>query len=466
MSASKSSPAFSPAGAVEPMPEGVHYVYIFDIFNTMAWTVVLGAPMLLYLQQLNATATILAVAACLSPVLNILQMPAARYVERVGYRRFVLSGWTARSFFILGMAGVGFLPDAVDPAMRIGLMLLLSFGFNTLRGISACGLLPWFTHIVPESRRGEFLARDQLAGALAAITCLFLVGVLLRAHHAWYSFGLIFSISALSAFVSVLFLRRVPDVPVEKIVRNEHPVPWSEMLFHAPFFKYLRYNFVINTALGVGGVFWVRFFRTSLHLSDSSVILIACLNTIVLAAGLFLAMPLVDRAGNKPVLTCSGLLYVCHFAGWALVAGGVIHLGKFVICLQCFTSGLGGALWNLANVRYVMGIIPPMGRPHFLALYSVVSNLTIGLVPLLWGPLIDTLQDWHAAWGFWHWNCYSLLYGVLMLTIMAGLGVLRTLEEPETMTWDVFMRELLVNTPSRAMTRVLGRLRVMGTGAG
>jgi hypothetical protein len=58
-----------------------------------------------------------------------------------------------------------------------------------------------------------------------------------------------------------------------------------------------------------------------------------------------------------------------------------------------------------------------------------------------------------------------LLYAVLTLTIMAGLGVLRTLEEPETMTWDVFMRELLVNTPSRAITRVLGRLRIMGTGA-
>ena len=462
----KSSSLDSPSCAVEPMPEGIDNVYLYEIFNTTTWSIVLGAPMLLFLQHLDATATILAIAACLSPVLNILQIPAARFVERVGYRRFVLSGWTTRSLFILGMTGVAFLPDSVDRTTRIVAMLFFSLGFNTARGISVCGVLPWFTHIVPESRRGEFLARDQLAGALAAITCLFVVGSLLRAHHAWYSFGIIFLISAVAAFVSILFLRRIPDVPVERIISNDNPIPWRDMFFYPPFFKYLRYNFVINMALGTSGVFWVRFFRTSLHVSDSNVLFVACLSLVVLATGLFLATPLIDRAGNKPVLTCSGLLFVCHFTGWALVAGGIIHLSKFILCLQCVTSGLAGALWNLANVRCVMGIVPAMGRPHFLALYSVVSNLTIGLVPLVWGPLVDALQDWHAVWGFWHWNCYSLLYSTLALTIIAGLGVLRTLEEPQTMTWDVFMRELLVNTPSRAITRILGRLRVLGTGPG
>jgi MFS family permease len=108
--------------------------------------------MLLFLQHLKATATILALAACLSPVLNILQIPSARFVEKVGYRRFVLSGWTSRSFFVVGMTVVAFLPDSMDASTRIFLMLALSFGYNTLRGISSCGMLPWFTHIVPETR--------------------------------------------------------------------------------------------------------------------------------------------------------------------------------------------------------------------------------------------------------------------------------------------------------------------------
>src|ERR1700683_5812579 len=138
----------------DPMPPDIGNVSIYEVFNTASWSVVLGSPMLLFYQHLNASATILAIAACLAPVLNILQMPAAHFVERVGCRRFVVNGWTSRSIVVVGMTLVAFLPDSVDRATRIVSMLSLAFVYNTLRGISVCGFLPWFTHIVPESRRG------------------------------------------------------------------------------------------------------------------------------------------------------------------------------------------------------------------------------------------------------------------------------------------------------------------------
>jgi hypothetical protein len=453
-----------PTAEIEPMPPDIHNVYIYEVFNTASWSVVLGSPMLLFFQHLNASATILAIAACLAPVLNILQIPAAHFVEKVGYRRFVLSGWTTRSVVVVGMMIVAFLPNSVDRATRIVLMLSLSLLYNTLRGISVCGFLPWFTHIVPESRRGEFLAKDQLAGALSAIVCLLVSASLLHLSAASYSFGIIFLISAASAFTSLTFLRRIPDVPVEKIVRNPTPMPWKEMLFYPPFLHYVRYNVVINMALGASGVFWVRFFRTSLLVSESNVLFVACFSTMVLATGLFLVGSLIDRAGNKPALAASGILFICHFTGWACVAARLIPFSDPVLCLQMFTSGFGGALWNLANVRMVMGIVPHMGRPHFLALYSVTSNLTVGLVPLLWGPVMDYLNHWHATWGFWEWNSYSVFYCTLAFTIGIGLFALRSVVEPITMTWDVFMTELLVKTPSRAVSRLIGRLRGPGIG--
>ena len=111
------------------MPPDLHNVYIYEVFNTASWSVVLGSPMLLFFQHLNASATVLAIAACLSPVLNILQLPAAYYVERVGYRRFVLSGWTLRSCIVVGMTIVAFLPEtrrhghAHDPDAGFGARL-------------------------------------------------------------------------------------------------------------------------------------------------------------------------------------------------------------------------------------------------------------------------------------------------------------------------------------------------------
>jgi len=72
---------------------------------------------------------------------------------------------------------------------------------------------------------------------------------------------------------------------------------------------------------------------------------------------------------------------------------------------------------------------------------------------------MDCLNHWHVAWGFWEWNCFSLFYFTLAGTIGLGLFMLRSVVEPVTMTWDVFMTELLVKTPSRAISRLIGRLR-------
>jgi MFS family permease len=446
----------------EPMPPGIHNVYIFDTFNTMSWIVVQSTPMLLYLQHLNATATILAIAAAMAPLLNILQIPAAQFVERVGYRRFVLAGWTSRSFLLIGMAIVAVLPESFDRTTRIVIMLALSFGFNALRGISVCGVLPWFTHIVPESRRGEFLARDQFAIAVSMISSLLFFSYLLSGERVWYSFGIVFSVGFFSAMISLYFLRRIPDVPVEKIAPNQTPLPWKEIFFYPPFFRYLRYIFIINLAFGASNVFWVRFFRTLLGASDTLALINASVTIMVLAVVLFLVTPMIDRTGNKQVLTLSGIFFVIHFLGWASVAAGFLPFNWITIGWQALTSGCGGALWNLANIRAVMGIVPVMGRPHFLALYSVVGNLTLGLAPLFWGPVMDFLEHWSTAWGPWIWNSYSLLYCTLSFTIIVGLCVLQTLDEPKKMTWDAFIRELLVRTPSRAISRVIGRLRGPG----
>ena len=156
------------------------------------------------------------------------------------------------------------------------------------------------------------------------------------------------------------------------------------------------------------------------------------------------------------------MLLTLQFLGWTLIAAGVVPFNTPMICVQCLTSGLGIGLWNLANVRAVMAIVPVMGRPHFLALYSVAANLTLGLVPLVWGPVMDALDRWRVVWGWWTWNNYTLFYAVLTATMLAGMVLLRSVAEPEAMTWDRFTRELLVDMPARGVSRVIGRLRGPG----
>jgi MFS family permease len=104
-----------------------------------------------------------------------------------------------------------------------------------------------------------------------------------------------------------------------------------------------------------------------------------------------------------------------------------------------------------------MATVPPMGRSHFFALYTVVTSLVSGVFPIFWGILLDALAGWGTAWSRWQWNQYSLLYGVLAAIMMAALVLRNHLSEARAMTTDAFLRELLVETPSRAISRLLAR---------
>ncbi len=446
-----------------PMPDGIQNVYRYECFNSVTWVVVLGAPMLLYFQRLGASATVLALASGLAPLFSTLQIPAAPYVERIGYRRMVVGGWTARSLFIVGMTGVTFIPGYLPPTANIVLMLLLMGGFTVLRGVSLCGILPWFTHIVPETRRGEFLAKDQIASSVAAVAALVFFSWITAGRERWYSLGMLYAIATVSAFVSVRFLRLVPDVPVEKSNPNPAPLPWREMFFYPPFQHFMRYTVLVNMVLGASAVFWVRFFRVSLRQTDSHILLVGALTTLVMALALWLVSEIIDRTGSRPALTLSAGLFVVHFGIWCAVAAHLIAGTSEMIVFQCVVSGLAAALFNLANLRGVIGIVPVLGRAHFLALYSVGVNLSLALVPLLWGPVFDSLGTWHLNWGGFQWNSFTIFYLTLALTMVCALAMLRGVHESgDPMGWDDFTRELLVNTPARAVSRVVGRFRGPG----
>ena len=152
-----------------------------------------------------------------------------------------------------------------------------------------------------------------------------------------------------------------------------------------------------------------------------------------------------------------------HFGIWCAVAAHLIAGTSEIIVFQCVVSGLAAALFNLANLRAVIGIVPVLGRAHFLALYSVGVNLSLALIPLLWGPVFDSLGSWHLNWGGFQWNSFTIFYLTLALTMVSALAMLRGVHESgDPMDWDDFTRELLVNTPARAVSRVVGRFRGPG----
>src|SRR2546426_1340166 len=221
-------------------PPGLHNTFLFSGFNALSYPLVLSSPMVLYAKSLGASATVLGIIAGMMPLLVIFQIPAARYVSRVGYKRFVYAGWGMRVMFIFGMALVPITHVFLNPTSRLALLLLLLFAFNLSRGISSCAWLPWITSLVPAPIRGKYLARDAGCVNLASFGC-FLLGALCLAHdppRPW-QFAVLFAFSALMRATSLVFLKRIPDVePPEEERTAKTGVPWGEMLRYAPFQKF------------------------------------------------------------------------------------------------------------------------------------------------------------------------------------------------------------------------------------
>jgi MFS family permease len=437
------------------MPAGIGNAFVFQALNTISFSIVVGTPMTLWFKQLGASATVLGIVAALPALLNIFQIPAARFVEEVGYRLFVLRGWTVRCFFILGMALTAFLPARLDSATRMALMLFLLFAYNTSRGFSAAGFLPWITNLVPEAVRGRYLSIDQMCTALAVLGTMIATALLLGPFGHGNGFGWIFVMSFVAGFVSLIYLRRIPDVPVpEERRRARVSVDWREVAGHSAFRRLMIFNIIYFVSMAGGVVLWVPFLRDVHHFKDWQLLAMSATWSSVAAVALWLTGRSIDRIGSRPLLGVSCGLFVLHFALWMGLAARMVPMNLAALSVIQLTSGFGGAMFNLANTRLAMGTVPAEGRSRFFAVFSVVNSMVMGLMPIVWGITVDALAGWHLQWGRWDWNQYTLPYAAIML-VMAGAVVMQMrLAEPRAMSTEDFLHELLVGAPTRMLARL------------
>ena len=439
------------------MPAGIGNAYVFQVFNTMSFSIVVGMPMILLFKHLEASATILGLALALPALLNTLQIPAASIVERVGYRAFVIRGWTTRSLIILGMAAVAFLPGKIDRTTRIALLLFLLFLYNASRGFSVCGFLPWTTRLIPESLRGRYLSRDQMSTALSTLGTMLITAGFLKQAHSTAAFGWVLVVGFLAALASLWFLSRMPDAPVPKQNPNAGPVPWKAMALHPPFFRLLVFNIAIVIPIAGSGVCWVPLLRDVYHFENWQFLAMMALYSAGSGLTLWGFGALADRVGSKPLLGVSSIMLVAHFSLWGAVAAGVLAPTLWVLVLLQLSSAFGLALLTLPNTRLLMAVVPEMGRSHFFALFSVVTSLVSGVFPILWGLLIDSLAGWKFRTGAIEWNQFSVCYALIVVTYLIAQIFRARLMESKAMPTDVFLHELLVKTPGRAITRLIMR---------
>jgi MFS family permease len=431
-------------------PPGLHNAYLFSSFNALSYQLVLSSPMVLYAKTLGASATTLGIIVGMMPLLVIFQIPAASYIPRLGFKRFVFAGWGTRVVFIFAMALVPLTGSFLDPRNRLGLMLMLLFCFNLSRGISSCAWLPWISALVPPALRGKYLARDAAVQNPASFLTFLIAAACLSGEPQPWQFAILFCFSAITGAISLAFLKRIPDAAMPEETRaSKGRVPWLEMLRYPPFRKLLRV--VIGYSIAYGGMtaFTVAFLKTVAGLSESKILLISSTAFLGGFSSLWLLGSRLDRLGSKPVLTFCFAAWLGTLAGWILLAGEVWPMRLWLLLILQLLMGLLAALVQMSNTRLAMAIIPVMGRNHFFAIYSVVGNVTLGLAPIGWGLLIDAIGGRAPHWLGLTWSRFTIFFVAAAFAFTLSLALARRLDEPQAASFEELLREILIQSPQR-----------------
>ncbi len=415
--------------AASVYPPGALNVNGFSFFNAVSFQIILGAPVILYAKSLGASSLVLGTVAALTPLLNILQLLAARFLHRVGYRRFILAGWGARTFFTFCIAVLPLWPGVSAPT-RLGLLIVALFGFNLLRGFSAGAWLPWLTALVPAPVRGRFLSRDNAFMHLGCLTALLLSAWVMAGSVEAGEYAAVFGIGLVAALVSLGFVRLIPEAgSPEERQQSGATVPWGAMLRHPPFARLLWFISVYMTVIGSLGVFTVEYLVVRGKFAESTILVLGAWSFAGALVGLAITAPRLDTTGSKPWLRHGLTMMAAVIFGWFLLAAGLLPVWPMLAGALNFFGGLAGAVFGVANTRIVMGSVPAMGRNHFFALFTVVSGLGLGGAPVAWGAMLDTLGTLDVVVGVIDVNRYSIYFAALAVLAWLALRMVSALHE-------------------------------------
>jgi len=439
-----------------PLPPGIENAYTFFFFNSVCFQIVLGAPMVIFANNLGASATVVGILTSMTPLFAMLQMPAVNYVSRVGYKAFVMAGWGSRTFLILVPCVLPWCSGIWPSSTRLVIFVVTLAAFTIIRGISSCAWMPWITSLLPPERRAHYMIREQSVVMAASLFIYWLSGLILGATPSPARFTAVFFISFASGIVSLWFLTRIPDTPAEELARtSSEPVPWGAICRHPPFQAVL-----VASAIWVCGVaglssYTIVFLKTAGLVADGEVIQLAALFYAGGFLGLWTLVPAVERVGSKPVCIATASLVALAISGWLSLAMGWIEPDRWWIGGLYGLTGLGSTVFTVSSTRWLMAVTPEFGRVHFFALHTAVTSALLGGVPVAWGIVIDAMGSrWNSPMG--SPASFPIFFGVSLLFLLLLLPWIQRMHEPEAKSLDELLGEIFYHAPARTLSRLFG----------
>ncbi len=334
----------------------------------------------------------------------------------------------AATLHMLTWAGFGLVLPALprhDPAAAahwlIGWFLLSSF-FSAIAGVTWNS---WIDEWVPPRIRGKYFGRRN--GIQQISTLSFLLGAGWLLAHWDYAVGVFQAIIAGSVFLRLFSLRWQwisPTRPLRPtpVVRLPLAQQCRILLSARSFLLFVAFGAVWSFAAYCFGPFYQVFMFEPIGFSAWNVGLVSTLSQL----GGVLSLPawglLLDRHGNKSVMTLSLILWQLQYFLWCFLTPD----NRWLLYGMWTWAGATSAGFVLGQFTLLLKLLPPAAKDLAIGFNLAVTSLFAALAPIVGGRLLGgALAHWPHPLAVYH-VCF-LLQPILAL---AGAGLLLRVREP------------------------------------
>jgi MFS family permease len=320
---------------------------------------------------------------------------------------------------------LNFLP-ADDPA-KAGLMIGIWFFISSFCGaITGVSWSAWIQEWVPARLRGKYFGRRNRICQLSNLAFLLLSGWVLAAwDYARPAFQLIIAFAVLLRALSILWQYRMPTEATDRpAVRAAGLTAQFLTLRHArSYLWFIVFGASWAFAANCFGPFYHVFMFKELALSALQVGLLSVCG----ATGAALSMPawgqLLDRFGNKSVMTVSLVLWQLSNIFWCFVTPA----NRDWLYPLWFFGGLTNAGFFLGQFTLLLKLIPVPARNLAIGLNLAVTSVFAAIAPVLGGLVLDWAQ---ARWTGEGLAVYHVCFIAQPVLALASAWLLLKVEEP------------------------------------
>ncbi len=440
------------------LPHHARYLWSFGFMNAVCFTIALGSPMVLCARYLNAGESLIGFLLALTPLFTILQLPAARYADRLGYQKLMRAGWRTRAFMVLAMVPLPLLVHVLPGNFLLFLFALFSVLFNAVRGFASGSWNPWIKQLIAPSLLGKYFSIESIIANIAALLTLVASSFILGRNPTGWQYSVLLAISGIAGIVSVVPLAKAPEGALPRLVENPEPV-WTivkNVWAISDFRRLLRFSMVNAFALGGTQGFTVLFLKEIVGIGEGRVVMLTTAGLFGAMIGAFFLGQYLDRTGSKPVMRVAGWGHIIFFSFLVLFSGIGPHADFILLAVVLALGGMFNNANGVATGRLILNACPREELTIAMALAQTGGALSMGISTVAWGFILEWLRapEWFGHDSRWPFFAF---YSVVLVLIVVCQFLLNHVRETAALPTDRFVRALLLDWPQKMWDDLRGR---------